>query len=317
MRYVNSYLSEVGRFLPARQRSDILGELRATLEEHAQDLAGDQPVNATHEKTAIEALGHPMKVASEFRGPRYLIGPTLFPTFVETLKIVLVIVTVIQCALLLAGYVTLGNTISAGSVIRGVIDNLAWTSLIVLLVFVAIEAGSEHVDLYDRWSANSLSLRAGAPVNVSDQITNLVSEGVFLLWWNGALVFQNWIPGLGDMLPVGLGPVWDTLYWPLNVVAGAWFVLHAWVLMRGLWQTSTLVAEIALGVAALLLCAWLLTQPPLLDLAAEFPERAAAILHRAVTTVIVVVAGFIAWDTWAALRRLRDRGGREVTTLAL
>ena len=317
MRYVDSYLSEVGRYLPGRQRGDILGELRAALEEHAQDLAGDGPVSSAHEKTAIEALGHPMMVASKFRGPRYLIGPTLFPTFLQTLKIVLVIVTVIQCALLLATYVGLGNTISVGNVLRGIFDTLAWTSLIVLLVFVAMEAGSQHIDLYDSWSANTLSLRTGPPVNVGDQITNLASEGLFLLWWNGALVFQNWIPGLGESLPVGLGPVWDTLYWPLNAVAGAWFVLHAWVLIRGLWQTPTLIAEIVLGVAALCLCGWILTQPPLLDLAPEFPAQAATIMNRAVTTVIVVIAGFIAWDTWSALRRLHHRGGRAAATLAL
>ncbi|MEO1575646.1 MAG: hypothetical protein AAFU65_11890 [Pseudomonadota bacterium] len=315
MRWINSYLSEVEQHLDAADRTDILVELRTTLEEQIDDLAGDGEATEAHQKQVITALGHPMKVAAGFNGPRYLIGPELFPTYWQTLRLVLVIVAVIQCALLLLAYVTTDWSATLPGVLRGTFDALLWASIVVTLVFIGLEALDERIDRYAGWTADRLSPNAGAPVSASDMITNLVSEGVFLLWWNGAIGIQNWLPGLSDALPVSPGPVWAALYWPLNVLVGAWFLLHAWVFARGLWSTRTLVAEIVLGIVGIAAAVWTLANPPLLAFHADMPEQSVNILTRVVTTVIVVIAGFTAWDVLAAVRRLRRRpadapGGR-------
>ncbi|MEM9057750.1 MAG: hypothetical protein AAGD86_09750, partial [Pseudomonadota bacterium] len=64
MQLIESYLVEVGRYLPAATRSDILSELRVSLEDQAQELAGDSAPTQDHERAVIERLGHPLKVAS-------------------------------------------------------------------------------------------------------------------------------------------------------------------------------------------------------------------------------------------------------------
>lgn len=305
MRWVESYLAEVERHLNEDGRADILGELRASLEEQIDELAGAGEPTEAHQKQAINALGHPLKVASSFNGPRYLIGPDLFPTYKQILKLVLLIVAVIQCALLLLAYTTTGWHGTLTGIVKSFLDTLLWSSVVVTAIFISLEALDERIDRYGGWTADRLQPSARAPVSGSDQVTNLVSEGIFLLWWNGALVFQNWLPIQSDALPVALGPVWAALYWPLNVLVGAWFLLHAWVLARGLWSRQTLVAEIVLGALGIAGALWIVTHPPLLTFHAEMPEQAVKFVTRAATTVIVVLAGFCAWDVFNAVRRLR------------
>ncbi len=67
MRLIESYLSEVGRHLPKKQRSDILNELRVSLEEQVLDAAGETPPDLDDEKKVINGLGHPLQVASGFQ----------------------------------------------------------------------------------------------------------------------------------------------------------------------------------------------------------------------------------------------------------
>ena len=77
MQLIESYLSEIERFLPAGQRADILGELRSSLEEQVLELAGDNEPGLDEQKTVINRLGHPMSIASGYQAQRYLIGPEL------------------------------------------------------------------------------------------------------------------------------------------------------------------------------------------------------------------------------------------------
>jgi hypothetical protein len=64
-------------------------------------------------------------------------------------------------------------------------------------------------------------------------VTNVITEGVFLLWWNHAFEAQNWLPEFGDGFPLALSPAWDIFFWPLNVIVGIAFFLHAYALIRG------------------------------------------------------------------------------------
>ena len=180
MQLIDSYLSEVERFLPADQRADILGELRSSLEEQVLDVAGDTTPGLDDQKVVINRLGHPLKVASGYQGQRYLIGPELFPTFVQTLKTVLVVVAAIQIAIMLTAYVSSGWTTSVRGLLSGIFESLLWASIIVSLVFASIEYSGDRLDWYDKWSADSLSLSVGPPVERGAVITNLISEGIFL-----------------------------------------------------------------------------------------------------------------------------------------
>ncbi len=305
MRLIESYLDEVSRYLPARQRGDIVTELRVSLEDQAQDLAGDAEPGPEHEKAAINQMGHPLQVASGYQGQRYLIGPELFPSFLVALKTVAIIVVLVQFALLLTSYVTVGNTTSLVGLFKGLLEMVVWATITVTGVFVAIEYSGERLNWYKDWTADSLKPTTGSPVDNGQLITNLITEGAFLLWWNDILVLQNWIPGGREVLWVTLTDTWTPLFWPLNVLVGAWFLLHAFVLYRGLWQRGTVIMEIALGGAFIAIGLWLISHAPLVDVAGRTSEFSAAATNRVIVSIIVVIMALTAWESFTVFRRLR------------
>jgi uncharacterized membrane protein len=306
MQLIESYLSEIARFLPAGQRADILSELRSSLEEQVLDLAGDNAPGLDEQKSVINRLGHPMSVASGYQSHRYLIGPELFPTFVQTLKIVLVVVAAIQLAIMMIAYVTSGWTTSVIGMFTGVFDTLLWASLIVTIVFASIEYSGHRLDWYDKWSANSLSLSTGSSIDRGSLISDLVSEGVFLLWWNDVLVLQNWIPGAREIFTVTLGDAWGPLYVPLNILFGAWFLLHSYVLIRALWQPITLYAEMILGAVCIGIGVWLLAHRPLLSVSGDIGANGELIIDRVAMTVVAGVILLTVWEFGKAVRRLMN-----------
>ena len=94
MQLVDSYLNEVGRFLPAAQREDIINELREAITEQIEDLAqaGTGSPASSDAETVLRGFGHPLKVASAYQPQRHLIGPDYYPAFVQTLKTLLIVV---------------------------------------------------------------------------------------------------------------------------------------------------------------------------------------------------------------------------------
>ena len=132
--------------------------------------------------------------------------------------------------------------------------------------------------------------------------TNLISEGVFLLWWNGALRFGDWLPALGAS--VSLSAAWAPLHWPLNIVVGAFFAVHTYVLIRGVWQRGTLVAEIVLGIPLLAAAAMLITSGNLVSAAGDVGGDFLAALDRTARIAVGVIAAFVLWDAVLAARRL-------------
>lgn len=87
---IHRYVYQVGELLPSRQRDDVMAELRSLLEEGVEERARTSGREVDEELTAafLIEFGAPGKVAERYGGePRYLIGPRLFPTFLEVLKI--------------------------------------------------------------------------------------------------------------------------------------------------------------------------------------------------------------------------------------
>jgi len=307
MQLVDSYLNEVRQFLPAANRDDILVELRSSLEEQVADHAEMHGRTATmeDEKSVLRQFGHPLKVASGYQSRRYLIGPALFPAFLQTLKLILVIVLSVQVALAVILSTSLDWSVSLSGLFAQALDTAFMVAAIVVAVFAGLEYSGEQLDWYHSWEPESLSAKTTRVIDRSDIITNLIFEGVFLLWWNDAIHLQDWIPVLGEQITLSLSGVWTPLYWPLNVVFSAFFVLHAYVLTRGLWHFNTLIAEVLLGVAALAIAIKLIASGTLVDLTSIGEELSFEWLQRTARITLVVIAGIAVWDIWTAIRLLR------------
>src|SRR5512134_2121021 len=96
---IDQYIAEVGKHLPRRNRLDIEAEIRSTLEDMLEERK--QAQGAVDDAAVIELLkeyGAPRKVAESYAGPRYLIGPRVYPIFELVTKIVVAVLIAVSLA---------------------------------------------------------------------------------------------------------------------------------------------------------------------------------------------------------------------------
>lgn len=253
---VESYLHEVGRYLPQAQRNEILADL--------QDAVVEEVTSAAPEEDAREVLrrfGHPFRVAGKYLPQRYVIGPTLYPVFMHILKLALIVAFAGQVLVSLALAQMQGWQIGPFGLLWGTLELLIWVFAVVVAVFVALEFSGEKLNWYEDWTPGARPSGALGVVLPGDVLSNLVTEGFFLLWWNDVVVLDNFLPA--GSYELALTAVWTPLYWPLNALMGVAFVLHLLVLLRGVWQRSTQLVEMACNAAVVVLGLYLLTTGPL------------------------------------------------------
>ena len=90
MNLLDKYVAEVGKYLPRKQRADIEKELKSTLEDMLEERnQGKGQASEAEVVALLKEYGEPRKVAESYIGPRYLIGPRLYPTFELIVKIVM------------------------------------------------------------------------------------------------------------------------------------------------------------------------------------------------------------------------------------
>ncbi len=300
MQLIESYLFEVGRYLPDDQRDDILTELRSSLEEEVREASGTDNPDREQIETVLNKHGHPINVASSYKEPRYLIGPELYPAFIETLSTIFTVSIIIVASLQLLGWVTSGWTTGLYGFISNIVRLSLWLLALTVIIFATLEYYGERVGWYDNWKASSLSLTAPTSFNRSDIMTNLFTEGVFLVWWNDVLQLQNWIPEMADRFVVNFSEVWAPLYWPVNILFGLWFVVHAYTLLNRRWTRPAVLGEIVLSVLGIALCLYLIVQPDLITFSGEIQEF--DLLERSLRVSLVVIASIIGWDLWQAVK---------------
>lgn len=309
MELVNTYLSELRQHLPSDQREDIVKELRDNLVEEIRELAEDRGTDPTikDERAVLANLGHPIKVAGAYKAQRYLIGPDLYPAFLQTLRNTLLVGFFVVFLLRLAGGFDADFWLAVKGLLFGFFEIGLWITGIVGLVFVGLEATGEKLSWYHSWSPDDLQLKTSV-VNYADTIPNLVFEGLFLLWWNSAFSL-DW--GMDDKLinAISLAPIWDKLFWPINLVFAAFVGLHVLVLLRGVWQRWSAGVELGLCVALLVLVGILLGAQALVVIDQSqvhaLRDPTGAWLNRSVYVTLVVVAGLTVWDGVFAYGRAR------------
>jgi len=309
MELVNSYLSELQQHLPSDQREDIISELRDNIveeiDERAASRGGDPDSN--DERAVLANLGHPLKVAGEYKTQRYLIGPELFPAFLQTLRSALLIGFLVVFLLRVAG----GLEGEFASLSRSLLGNFfevgVWIVGVVGLIFVALEATGEKLSWYHDWSPDDLQTNARA-VDYSATVSNLLFEGFFLLCWNSALSLdfgmdEKWLDAHQ------LAPIWQTLFWPINFVMVAFLALHVFVLARGAWHRVSAGFELGLCVGFLVLIGIVLGAESLvvseLNEGSSVGYPSVEWLDRTVRIALAVIAGLTVWDGVLAYRRAR------------
>jgi len=123
MKLINLYLDEIRRHLPPRNKEDILKEIRSTLMDMVEDRNPDPNQSPDEEtiKAVLKEFGSPREVAAQYGAKNYLVGPRLFPAYLQVLRIVLIVIA----ALNVLGIVV--TIISQPNIDAGMIDTIAET----------------------------------------------------------------------------------------------------------------------------------------------------------------------------------------------
>ena len=246
MDLIDRYLHEVGRYLPPKQRDDIVTELRSLLEDTLENRAGDD-ASGEDIVAVLKEFGPPEKVAASYYPEgQYLIGPALFPTFRMVIGIAFLVLVVVH--LVLVGVLVLfsGEYIAAIDVLGSFIGNsLIALSVIVIAFYVMQRFGIRTPTQDGEWDPRSLpevkdegSIKRGeVAVDIGFSVVLLV----LLLFFQGRFAFMI-TPGT-EVMSV-FDPVVMQNLWLIVVALLVGIGVDMFLLWRGAWDTVTRLVKI-------------------------------------------------------------------------
>jgi hypothetical protein len=157
MYLIDRYLHEVGRYLPRKNRADILAELRShlidTLEGRVQGDASEDDIVAM-----LKEFGPPQKVAASYSPKgQYLIGPALYPLFRMIAGIVLIAVVGAQLVALGVSVWIGGQPVNGWETLAGVLTSIPAALGSLVIVFAILQWFDVRPELDDEpWDPRSL-----------------------------------------------------------------------------------------------------------------------------------------------------------------
>lgn len=299
--WIDRYVAEVGRMLPARNRADVEKEINSLLHDAAEAQAGGAEPGEAQTLAVLRQFGPPREMAMRYGASQYLIGPLLYPTFVTVLRVVVGIVLAVSLfgvVLALAQSTQLpdiGDIV--GGVLGGVIQAAAW----VVLVFAVVERLNlrELERMSTTWDPRSLPAAGSAGrVSVVETIFTVIFNTAFIVVLSGLLDSQGRLSVQGsDWTSAAIFSTEFMRYVPwLIALLAADVALAVATLIRGRWTALLRVLAIVVNLAAIAVAALMLAGPSLaawneLDLAFD------------IVVTIVLVANVIegvqhAWRLW-------------------
>jgi hypothetical protein len=301
MNLLDRYVAEVGKHLPRNQRADIEKEIRSTLEDMLEER---EQASLKDEAAVIQLLkeyGEPRKVAESYIGPRYLIGPRIYPTFELIVKIVM-------AALLGAGLLGYGVSASTTGSFAGpdFLSFLAefWTGLLggmfgafgtIVIVFAILERvlpAREFEKEEEKWDPADLAKEPDPDeVKLSDAIATIIFTVIGLVVFNlypdvVGIFFGT--DGEWTFVPVLSDAFFTYLPW-INLVGVLQIAFNLYQLQQRVWTTFTRLGNIVIEVGSIALAVAMLTGPSLVDLNAG---RLAGTPLAEVSDVMTRVMGF-------------------------
>jgi len=282
MNLIDKYIAEVGKHLPRRNRGDIEAEIRSTLEDMLEERKKAQ--GALDDAMVVELLkeyGAPRQVAESYTGPRYLIGPRVYPIF----ELVTKIVVAVLLAVALAG---LGISLSRSSVTGpeflktvgesalGLLGGLITAFGNIVLVFAILERvlpAKEFEKEAEEWNPAELASEPDPDrVSFGEHIFGIFFLVLFLVIFNlypGVIGFgffneSDWV----FISPVLTEAFFSYLPW-INILILLEIGFTLYLLRKGWWNIGTRIVNIILELAGIALAVVMLRGPALVALKPE------------------------------------------------
>jgi hypothetical protein len=221
------YLQAIGDHLPAATRDDVLAELRANLQAQLDDRAEElnRPLTDAEVASILRDHGRPIVVAARYLPQQYLIGPTIFPYYVMTLRkaapFALLIIFLANCSNILFVHTMpelIGGILRAfGQLIPNLIMFAAWfTAAFAIAEYVYTHHDAKVIGF--SWDPTKLP-----PIKPqfkgksrASRIADLIFHCLWILYVLAIPDHPFLILGPGEIalraFPVAFAPVWQTFY---------------------------------------------------------------------------------------------------------
>jgi hypothetical protein len=315
-RYVAAVLGAV----PGSQRADLEPEVRALVADAIEAKAdhGDLTAEAA-ERAALTELGDPGVLAARYGdGPRYLIGPNVYPEWRRLVTLLVsilvpIIATVAFTASLIGGS-TIGGAIVSG--LTGAFMVALQTVFWITLVMAVIEQTTGSTLGAKPWSPDSLpELPDDGRIGVGEIAATLVVNVLViagLLW----VQLQPPIVIDGSAYPLfdpSLWSFWLPWFLVVTVLEIAFTIL---LYVRGRWTWTFAVINAVLGAAFAIPAVYLIQNTMLFNpelvaaIEAETPGNWLSITSLITSIVVVVIVGWDAIDGFLKARRAAARSPR-------
>jgi hypothetical protein len=288
MNLLDRYVSEVGKYLPRKQRADIEKEIRSTLEdmlEERNQASVKDDVSPQGEAAVVALLkeyGEPRKVAESYIGPRYLISPRLYPTFELIVKIVMA--ALLGASLLGYGMSAAITKSFAGTEFFSFLGQF-WLGLLggmmnafgaIVIVFAIIErvmpASKFEKEIEEEWNPADLAKEPDPDeVKISETIGAIIVTVaglvIFNLYPNVVGIFFN-TDGKWTFIPALSDAFFTYLPW-INLLSVLQIAFNLYQLRQKAWTLFTRLSNMVIKVGTVALAIAMLNGPSLLDLSAE------------------------------------------------
>ena len=296
MNLIDTYISEVGRRLPRKNRLDIEAEIRSVLQDMLEERSQTtgKPVDDELTFEVLKEYGAPEKVAASYMPERYLIGPRLYPIFLTVVRIVFPAIVIIAATSVLINLSQHAATMSdLASAFGYALVGLATSAISALgnlvLIFAIIEwvlrnegitvKGKERMKEKE-WDPRSLT-RISTPnqVKLGEKIAEIVTSFAAIVIFNfypqiiGFTPSLNSVAETGNWSSVTFVPLLSeaflfyvpylTLVWALTIF------LDIFLLRQGTWNAVTRIFAIGLKLISIIIAASMLAVPSLVALTTE------------------------------------------------
>lgn len=321
MNLLERYLQAIGQYLPPSTRQDTLAELRANLLSQMDDRAEElnRPLTDAEVADILRAHGKPEQVALRYLPQRSLIGPTIFPFYLFTLRralpLVLLIYTIVRASTIL--FVDTGNI--AHSILQAVLQ-LPFTLLIfwavVTIAFSVFEYGhfTRHSCTPEKpWDPTSLPTFTPTANKERSFAAKIVDLTLHCVWFLYVLAVPHNLflimgPGVFylNSIAAGYAPVWHTFYTLLIVLLSVQLIIKIAALRPGPqpWKAplEILVKLLSIAGAAILVHAKTYFTPTGIALNAHTADVINQSLNLSFKILLFVLVITLIVDLWKLIR---------------
>lgn len=311
MKFIDLYLDEIQRLLPIKDREDILREIRSNIMDTIED-RNSNPGESPDEdliKSVLKEFGSPHEIAQQYGAHNYLVGPRLFPIYIQVLRIVLIVIGALNIlgvivAIVGQGGFATGAFQSIFDILWNLIGSLFTAFGVVTLSFAGIERTSPKewkVNIDEEWQPEELLKRedrqevkiAGAAIEITLSVIFIALLNFFLdrigiyylsegTWVSAPIlndVFLRYIPWITASIILDIG-------------------LNLYLIRQGYWDKFSVIAKVLINAFIIAVTFVILTGPDIITISPTAWETlgfdvnfTAEQLNRTLNTVVEVLMG--------------------------